>query len=98
MITPDTGVTLALVRRFETQRLPRALALRDKTVRGERLSDYEIECLLKTFDDLGHMQYTIEHHPVCSHFAACIMHLYKEICDRALDNENNYYHGRSMKN
>ena len=47
----DTGVKLALIERFKTQRLPRALALKEKVDRGELLSDQDLAFLERVFAD-----------------------------------------------
>ena len=83
----DLGVITVLAKRMETQRLPRALHLKEKVDRGELLDDLDIAFLEEVFADSSNMRTLIARHPEFQDLAARIMHLYKEITDRALANE-----------
>ena len=83
----DLGVITVLAKRMETQRLPRALHLKEKVDRGELLDDLDIAFLEEVFADSNNMRTLIARHPEFQDLAARIMHLYKEITDRALANE-----------
>ncbi len=85
--TTDTGVMQALVERFQTQRLPRALALKENVERGERLSETDLAFLKQVFDDTRHISTLVHKHPEWQSLMARAITLYKEITDKALANE-----------
>ena len=83
----DAGVLAVLVERFESQRLPRALALKEKLDQGGRLDDFDIAFLEEVFSDSQEIQPLLERHPEHREFAARIMALYHDITEKALANE-----------
>jgi hypothetical protein len=83
----DTGVLYTLVERFNTQRLPRALDLKEKVDAGETLSDLDLQFLEEVFADANQMRPLAERHPEYHDLIARVIHLYKEIMDKALENE-----------
>jgi hypothetical protein len=83
----DTGVLMALFERFETQRLPRALELKEKVDRGEVLSEDDIAFLNQVFADSEHVKPFMHRHPEWQPLMARAVELYKEITDKALANE-----------
>jgi hypothetical protein len=89
MTDPDseTGVIVALLERMRTQRLPRALDLRDKVERGERLDSFDIQFLQDVFADAQSQQAQWNGHPELHDIIARLIHLYHEITSRALENE-----------
>lgn len=78
---------LALIERFETQRLPRALALKAQVDRGELLSEQDLAFLDRVFDDAQQVTSLVHQHPEWQPLAARAVALYKEITDKALANE-----------
>jgi len=85
--TRDTGVILALLKRFETQRLPTLLALKDKVENNDLLSDADVEFLDRVIDDASRTLPMTEGHPELHSFCTRVVHLYDEITARALENE-----------
>jgi hypothetical protein len=83
----DTGVILALMQRFNEQRLPETLALKKRVEQGERLSEYDIAFLEKVFSDANHVMPLIDKHPELQSIATRAVSLYKEITEKALENE-----------
>ena len=84
----DAGLISVLMDRFEKQRLPRALSLKEKVDRGELLDDYDLVFLEEVFADSGKIKPLLDRHPEYQPLAARMLHLYKEITDKALENQN----------
>jgi len=84
----DAGIIQVLAERLETQRLPRALSIKEKVDRGEPLIDLDIDFLGELFQDAQQIQPLLDRHPEWQSLAAQVIHLYKEITDKALENEN----------
>jgi hypothetical protein len=85
--TEDTGIILALLERFETQRLPRALALKRKIDQGGVLDEFDITFLETFFRESTSIRTLISRHPEYEPLAAKIIHLYHDITAKALENE-----------
>ncbi len=83
----DAGVIAVLMERFEKQRLPRALSLKDKVDRGEVLDDFDLAFLEEVFADANTIKPLLDRHPDYHPLAARMMGLYKEITDKAMQNE-----------
>ena len=83
----DTGVILALMQRFNEQRLPGVLALKKRVEQGERLSEHDIAFLEKVLGDANHVMPLIDKHPELQSIASRAVSLYKEITEKALGNE-----------
>jgi len=85
--TNEDGVILALIDRFEKQRLPRLQALKEKTDNGERLSNEDVAFLDTVIHDAQQSKQLIDRHPEWQAFCANVVHLYETITEKALDNE-----------
>ena len=83
----DTGVILALMKRFEEQRLPEALAIKKRVDQGELLSEHDIAFLEQVFADAKHVAPLLDRHPEYQPLASRVISLYREITDKALENE-----------
>ena len=84
----DAGVIHALLDRFNTQRLPRALGMKEKVERGETLEESEVKFLAETLADIRAMHPLLERHPEYEVLSAKALGLYKEITEKALANES----------
>ncbi len=85
--TEDTGVILALMERFNEQRLPRALAIKKRVEQGERLTEPDIDFLDEVFRDANHVMPLVDKHPNLEPIATRAISLFKEITEKALENE-----------
>lgn len=85
--TIHVGIIQSLVQEFEHHRLPRLLRLKDKVDSGEPISDVDIEFLCKEIKDAGLAMHMTVNFPEIQEFCFQMAHLYKEICDEALENE-----------
>ena len=85
----DTGIITALAERLVKQRLPKLELLKAQLDRGESLTDYDITFLKHSLADAQENRALIERNPDIQEIAAQVAHLYKEIMEKALENENN---------
>jgi hypothetical protein len=83
----EDGVILALIERFEKQRLPRLRELKEKIEAGELLSDGDLEFLDTVIHDAQQSKALIDKHPEWQAFCAEVVHLYETITEKALNNE-----------
>lgn len=83
----DAGIIQVLVERLENQRLPRTLDLKEKVDRGETLNEFDIQYLDEVFKDAEQIHPLVERHPEWQDLAARLVHLYKQITEKALENE-----------
>ena len=83
----DAGVILALMDRFNKQRLPRVLELKKRVEQGHCLSEFDLAFLDKIFNDASHAMPLVDKHPNLQPIASRAISLYKEITSKALENE-----------
>jgi hypothetical protein len=80
----DTGVVLALIEHFETQRLSRALEIMDRIDRGQFLSELDMAFLKQVFEDAQHVKALAHKHPEWQPMVARAFTLYREVTENAL--------------
>ncbi len=83
----EAGILMVLIERFEQQRLPRALDLKDKVDKGERLDEWDTAYLEEILEDAEEVKRLVDKHPEYQDLYARAVHLYKEITQKALENE-----------
>jgi hypothetical protein len=82
-----TGIMQSLFQEFEQHRLPRLLRLKDKVDSGVAINDVDFDFLCKEINDACVTKHLIVHFPELEEFCLHLGHLYKELCDRAVENE-----------
>lgn len=85
----DLGVIMALLERFEKYRLPAALKLKDKVDKGEVLTKRDMTFLETVAADAKKIQPLIDRNPKYEEVAKRATNLFKEITEKALENEKN---------
>jgi hypothetical protein len=83
----DLGVISVMLKRLNDERLPRVLAIKTKVDNGNRLEDWDIAYLEQSFTDARQIAPLLERNPEYNHLVARLIHLYKEITDKAIENE-----------
>ncbi len=83
----DKGMIMVLLERFNKQRLPRALALKEKVDSGELLDDYGHKYIKELQKDASEVMLIIERNPEYKDLAANIINLYKQIIEKDIENQ-----------
>ncbi|MBE9568530.1 MAG: hypothetical protein IMF14_07520 [Proteobacteria bacterium] len=77
----------SLFQEFELHRLPRLLRLKDKVDSGEAVNDVDFDFLCKEIKDACMTKHLTINYPELEEFCLHLGHLYKELCDKAVENE-----------
>ena len=85
--TDDIGVGAVIAKRFETQRLPRALEIKTRVDAGGLLTDADTAFLEQVFQDAQQIMPLLDRNPAWQPLAAQAMELYREITAKTLENE-----------
>lgn len=83
----EAGVIQVLMERFNNQRLPMALEIKAKVDAGESLSDFDLRFLDEVLMDAQKIQPWVGRHPEYQGLVVRAIGLYKEIVDKAAENE-----------
>ncbi len=84
----DAGTIQVLVEQLEKRELPRLLSMKEKVEAGEVLEDFDIEFLDQLIKDANTTKPLLDRHPEWQPLAAKVFVLYKEITEKALENQN----------
>ncbi len=83
----DRGTIVALIERFNTQRLPAAQALKKKVDSGQLLDESEHQQLYQVEEELNKVRALLERNPEYQDLAAKILNLWVEITKKELENQ-----------
>jgi hypothetical protein len=83
----DAGTIQVLLERLNTQRLPRALEIKQKVDGGERLDDFDVQFLKTVLEDAREGENLAARHPEYRALIGQLLGLYNEITRIALENE-----------
>jgi hypothetical protein len=86
----DTGVIITLIDRMVTQRLPKVKDMKMRVDAGERLTQLDIDFLEQVFNDVNKTRHFWVNHPEYEPIIGSVAHLYKEIMDKAVENEKKF--------
>ncbi len=87
-VSKDSGVLTVLAQRLVEQRLPKLLLLKERLDQGEVLTDYDLRFLEEALSDAQENMALVERNRDVQDIAARVIHLYKEIMDKAVQNES----------
>ena len=86
-VPKEIGVIAVLAKRMVEERLPKALALKERVDRGDVLNELDIAFLEQVIADSGRIRPMMKDNPRVLEVAGRMVSLYKEITDKALENE-----------
>jgi hypothetical protein len=85
----DAGTIAALMKRFQTYRLPRMQRMHEKVQSGELLSDQDIAFLERVQADSKNNYQLVKRNPSYESLVSKALGLYTDIIQQGLENEKN---------
>jgi len=86
-VTKEAGTIAVLAKRMVEERLPKALALKERVDKGGLLDDRDLNFLEQIVKDGQAIKPLLKNDKRMQDVAASMLRLYKEISDKALENE-----------
>ena len=83
----DLGIAITLLDKFNEDTLPKALEIKQRLDRGEKLDHWDIAFLEQWFKRAEEIKPLVDRHPEYQEIYASAVHLYKQITDMAVLNE-----------
>jgi hypothetical protein len=84
----DQGVIAVLLKRFESERYPRAQLLKEKVDNGSVLDNHDLSYLEHTLDDAHKILAIISRHPEYASLAKETLLMYEKIMTKSQQNSN----------
>jgi hypothetical protein len=81
------GIAEVLIERFEKDRLPRILKIKERVDQGQTLDATDFGFLERVIQDAQENKGLIDAMPHCRDLFARVVHLYRDITAKALQNE-----------
>ena len=88
-VSKDAGVIAVLAKRLVEERLPKALAMKERIDKGGVLNDLDLAFLEQIVAESGQIRPMMQKDPRVLEVAGRMVQLYKEITEKALENEKN---------
>lgn len=85
--TKQQGITTAVLERFQSEGLPRLMAIKDSLDQGGTISERDIDFLNEVLKRLVKDRYGVEQHPEWQSFYAQLVGFCSEIIARGVENE-----------
>ena len=86
-VSKELGTIAVLAKRMVEERLPKALAMKQRIDKGGLLNDLDLAFLEQIVKDAGQIRPLMEKDPRVLEVGGRMVQLYKEITEKALENE-----------
>ncbi len=83
----ELGVIAVLAKRMVEERLPKALALKERVDRGDKLNELDLNFLEQVVKDANQVMPMMKDNARVMEVGARMLQLYKEITAKAIENE-----------